>query len=556
MFSRVFLAGLLFSLFSVYAQTNITPGEIPGDSAVADKYTEWALKAIGEGRWNEALNALERGRDYGSVSSDISYLLALARNHFNQPLGAVVQVLDEALGAARWRLCSAADARYLKAEILIKTKRYNEALGLIALLPENHRTASLKLRCLRFLPSNDEFRSFASDTFERYPRESEPVSIFLNFLKYEYDAGFLPQKNDMELLESVFKRLPVLLPIDPELAWMAAPFMRDAAEARRVIAAYRAVNKAVPFSLPAALNLGVIDEETAIEELFGLIPPDEKPSFLDKKLLEEIYALMRDEPRRELFRRNLSLWSGLIKEDANGDGFYEASALYRQGMLVSCGFDLNQDGIPELTLEFEAGEPKTAALYALPEAGGQRPPYPPRETGRHKIFITWEQFPSVLEARLGNEYFFLWPMYLNYAPVRFEQLAGTGLLFPELVPEGISLSRRSLVAHSIKVERPSREFPGALETIEVNQGIPVRAREHLEGRLVSETDFLRGRPIAQRVDLDLDGRLETVRHFRRIAPVFGGTLSPVESLLDYIYDFDYADSDWDGDGIYERRHYN
>jgi hypothetical protein len=73
--------------------------------------------------------------------------------------------------------------------------------------------------------------------------------------------------------------------------------------------------------------------------------------------------------------------------------------------------------------------------------------------------------------------------------------------------------------------------------------------------MISETDFLRGRPIAQRVDLDLDGRLETVRHFRSSSLVQDGTLALPETLLDYERDYDYAQSDWAGDGIYEYQYF-
>jgi hypothetical protein len=99
-------------------------------------------------------------------------------------------------------------------------------------------------------------------------------------------------------------------------------------------------------------------------------------------------------------------------------------------------------------------------------------------------------------------------------------------------------------------ERPSAEFRGGIEQIELNASIPIRAREFLDGRLVSETEFLRGRPQLQRIDLDLDGRPETVRHFRRTPST---AYDDPSTLLDYLKDFDYADTDRDGDGIFEIR---
>jgi hypothetical protein len=101
-------------------------------------------------------------------------------------------------------------------------------------------------------------------------------------------------------------------------------------------------------------------------------------------------------------------------------------------------------------------------------------------------------------------------------------------------------------------ERPSREFQGAVERVTLGRGVPLRSAEYLEGRMISVTEFILGRPTVQRIDLDLDGRMETIRRFRREA----GTPDPGEG---YAWDspWEYAavlaasESDWDGDGVYE-----
>jgi hypothetical protein len=72
-----------------------------------------------------------------------------------------------------------------------------------------------------------------------------------------------------------------------------------------------------------------------------------------------------------------------------------------------------------------------------------------------------------------------------------------------------------LVSYSLRVERPSLEFREGIEVVELNQGIPVRAREYVGGLMVSETDFLRGRPQHQKVDLDFSGKMDTVRFFKK-----------------------------------------
>jgi hypothetical protein len=231
-------------------------------------------------------------------------------------------------------------------------------------------------------------------------------------------------------------------------------------------------------------------------------------------------------------------------------------------MLVSYQTDDNQDRLPELIVEFEAGLPAAAMIALPPEAG----------LGAISLNIRWEQYPAVLDAELEGERFIFRPLSFFYTPLKFREYPSqvllnqisldysTGptqprnILFPERTMAA-ALTRLVLIANSHMVERASAEFSGAVEEIELNNSIPIRAREYLNGRMVSETDFLRGRPIAQRVDLDLDGRLETVRHFRRSSLVIDGTLALPETLLDYERDYDYAQSDWAGDGVYEFQYF-
>jgi hypothetical protein len=129
-----------------------------------------------------------------------------------------------------------------------------------------------------------------------------------------------------------------------------------------------------------------------------------------------------------------------------------------------------------------------------------------------------------------------------------------GFLYPEVDPRSLRLSKRALTVSSLTIERPSAEFRGALDRIELDRGIPRRASEWLEDRLVSVTEFVLGTPLLQRVDLDLDGRMETIRRFQpREVPPGGdspGTDFGAEPL-EYSRVLLSAESDWDGDGIYE-----
>jgi len=87
----------------------------------------------------------------------------------------------------------------------------------------------------------------------------------------------------------------------------------------------------------------------------------------------------------------------------------------------------------------------------------------------------------------------------------------------------LTLTRRALVSFCVSISRPSVEFDGAVERIFLERGIPLQAEEILNGKQVSFTEFERGIPVIQRIDLDLDGRMETVRRFRPPGPDFNET---------------------------------
>ena len=516
-----------------------------GDRAMADLYAEWAKDVIDRGHWSEALAALERAYDFADVSSDISWLLALARSHENKPKAEVLEALNMALAVDRWVIYYPESARLLKAENLIAVRAYNEALEELSHVNRGVEEAVLTLEALAaWRPV--EFRRLLWETLDRYPRESEPVRLFFKFISNNDAAGLNPASDDLDLLELIVRRrLPVLLNDDPELAWIAAPYIRDIAEARRMVSAYRAVNTPVPESLPITLKLGVIDEETALGELFDFSRERHSGgNSLDMALLNEIWELLSMESSIAVFRRNLAAYTGVITEDADRDGIPETFAEYDRGWLKRCAYDTAQDGVPVLTVFFESGIPIRAQALIPPEStgGGYSPLRGPAEgfagsalTYRKNANIRWERYPAVLETELDGARFIPRPFDFYFSPVLFEELWGNSVLFPRRDPMTPPLTRRTLVSWSLRVERPSLEFGGGVEVVELNQGIPVRAREYVGNLMVAETEFLRGRPQLQWVDLDFNGRMDTVRHFSRVYRAM-----ELEELWNYDRDFDYT----------------
>jgi tetratricopeptide (TPR) repeat protein len=549
---------LLFPVVPVFPQLDSVAGAALS-SAVAEQFLGEAERLMGEGRWGEALALLERGGDFAGASSDISYLLARARYHEEFPLPGVREALRRAFDAGRWERYSPAQAYLLEAEVLIWLRDYAGALRLLdraeGELPEpwafsgsgrdaggdppgqedQSRSVILRLLALKGLPDPDGFIRDLALTLDRYPRDPRPVEILFLWAAGRGENSGSPER---ALVDLALRRLPFLLNVSPRLAYLAVPFIRDTEEARRLMSAYRARGTADRESLPASIDLGLIDGGQAAEELFTAVPE----TGLEKGLIQRVWSLLRSREDTELFRRRLLAYSGVIYSDADGDGRIEGQARYSGGVLREYYGDIDQDGLSELRIFFSSG--------GIPLRAEQAP------GGEGEITVEWESYPAVLRARMGELVFDPVPADFFFAPLRFTRLAGealpgeampareSGLPYPEADTRQAGLTPRTLVSHALGVSRPSREFPGAVEHIELEQGVPRRAMEILDGKTVALTEFNLGTPRIQRLDLDLDGRMETIRHFRESSPDGAEPLA-YEKILELV------ETDRDRDGLYE-----
>jgi hypothetical protein len=506
-----------------------------GDAAIAQKYIVWAEGEISGGRTARALAALERGSDYAASSSDLSYLLALLRDmegrkNAGVSRGAVLAACRQALETDRWDRYTAEAARMLEARVLVELRRCREALLVLQSCdPRSADTVYWRLRALKGLGERSEFIARLTGALSSFPRDARFLRVFFDFASLN-----APPRNQAEtsLMDSCLRRLPALLADDPDLAWLASPFMIDRELAQSYVAAYRAAGNVDSASIPAALRLGLVDGTRAVTELFAAI----EQSRIGKNLLLAVWDELPDEASRNAFRQNLSYLSVVIEEDEDRDGVVDGGTVFRGGMIEEYFFDADQDRIDDWRIYFARGVPDSAVI-AVPSAGTLLLPL--RGADVDFALVQWEQYPAVLHVELAAARYIPRPADFFYTPLRFAPLVppsarSASFMYP-LREAPQLLSERNLLSASVLMEKPSAEFKNGLERIELERSMPVKSRTIVNGREAAETEYRLGRAVISLIDLDLDGRKETRRTW---------FLSDGELLIR-------NERDGDNDGVYE-----
>jgi len=429
-----------------------------------------------------------------------------------------------------------------------------------------------------------QFRSLVLTTMDAFPRDSRPLRVFLEYAlsslhdtrnrKPSPSAGIFAGNSDLlegdlSLMELILRRLPFLLENDPELAWMAAPFIRDINEARRLVASYRSGGipgvqnrdfKPHPESIPAALNLGLLDDIEACEELFSggvshnnpvslYFKPNGNP-VLNSDVITRAFNLLRSEEGRDFFTQKLLSFTGIIYADEDNDGYFDSFAQYESGIIKLFEYDTEQKYASDFLIFFDDGIPD----YAIIRVTGQ-------SINAH---VNWERvssaarYPFVDQVILGNpiskpnEIIKFGPAVYQYAPVSFITLGGSnkreGIFFPVPDYRHIEFSYRTLVLNCSSITRSSPEIHRAEEIFYMNRGIIQKAAEFINQESISITDFEKGYPVIQHIDLDQDGRMETIRRFRRPPPD-----TDRQELLNYRNFIESSESDWRGDGKFKTK---
>ena len=538
---RAFVAILLLTYaVSSFSQSSIS--EPLGSSARRDAArlaVEKAVRALEIGDAEGALDAAGEARALDGANADACYVGALAALRMKRPLGEPEGDLREALASGTFYRYSSDDAARLLAHILVRTKRYSEALTLIdrPSLAADSDALYLRIRALRFLGNEEEFLASADSGLERFPSD---VRIVREVLGY---AARAPRTEALSArIRLVEGRLGYYRYLDPELLLLLVPFRFSIPERRDTLLEYRALGRKNPQASVAALELGILDDAAASFEFFSF----PEISWQD---LRELRGLLRDDAGRSAFSEAFGRYTGTVGYDGDGDGIYDTVTSYSQGEIRAWSLDFDQDGVPELSLKFRENVPDSGKMFLKgAEVAFEYGEYP--------------YFSRVLFILPGTvrEYIFS-PDSLGF-PVVALSLEGERKDGKEYSPQRTSVpmpSENALAASAYRVtERPSvTGLP--VRITDVDKGLPVRSLVKTRDGRGGIVIYRNGAPEYELADMDGDGLYES--RYLYDSTVFSEP-SSFEADFDLDGEYEYRERliypyertwDYDGNGTVDAR---
>jgi len=480
---------MALSEFRGFAQDSIAGSS--ASSGAARTLLDASRQSAGIGDWAGAAAYIGAAEAQDPGDSDVLYFAALAAVKRGLPLGEALGGLNAALAADRFSYYSVRDASTFKAELLVRERRWKEALDALgspsAAASVDRSYRRIRARAYAGAGDAEAFAAELREAFERFPDDSSFARLFLAH------AGIIPSSDiARELGETILSRLSSYSAVDPELPVLAAPLMADIGAKRDAVLAFRAAGGSSPAATLRALEYGLIDEAAASAELLSGSGPVELSD------LRSLLALAGSPAGREKVASALSAWSGEIVSDR--DGTAESGFSISKGLVDGWALDSRHEGRKDTRAIFADGLPVS---LALDRAGVE-------------IDVSYSAYPAVASVEFSEKSerrsYSFGPEAFSFSPLAMLRFVGEGrssISFPYANPSA-DISERSCVAAALSVEVDSGS---SRKVTQLDHGLPLSSTAYEGGRLYSKTSYVRGKPVLEKADADGDGRFRTERGF-------------------------------------------
>lgn len=490
------------------------------NTALASALISGALSRLSMGFMDEARELVEEALVFAPADPDANYLRAMIGLANGDPMAEALNRMETSLAGKEYRFHDPMDAEILYASLLVRVKRYAEALRLLEGKPADPEVLYSAALARRMLGDLDGEQRLVAEALHRFPNDSRPV---LRWLRRR--SPLLRNSVNARFIASLFELRPALAEHDRRLNILLVPYAPDLDEARFLIREYRAMGGNPAFSAVPALRHGLIDEYRAIAELLSG-QESEGPPWLEWPDLEDLVGLLSGREAVDGLVKAFRDFKGTMTLDTNDDGSHEIMIRYEAGLPASMSVDDNQDGMPDLLVDFSDGVPVSIEL----------------ESGTTRMRVRYAAWPyaTTVELHTGtsSERYHFGSSVMSIPLVQYHLLVrGSPGSIRGLTPAGLGVPNRNhLASNAYRIEKLS---PQGRESLLAMDGIPQRAwwqdEYGRQGRIV----YREGLPVDERMDLNGDGVFEARRHWRRDV---GGNPYPA-----------YIEVDQDSDGIYEYR---
>ncbi len=517
---------------------------------VAQIYYRQAQGLFAAGKGEQAARLLDVALEFDPNHSESLYLYARIELARQEDTLDGVRLLRQAIESARWEETDPRLPQLDLAEVLVRTRRYREAMQALRRLgagpgsgwlggTAEPRLAVLWARSLRGLGERAEVERFLREAVRVFPKHAGLHELAA---RVQLDMG-RPDR----ALRAAEDGLAIL-PDSTALLLTAAELSRGERRSS-LLERYFRLGGSEPLAAALAME-AESPEEAALVERFFASGGNGRVLILDRvrSLLEARESAREKQAGAgagasrawSTFLSRTGGYSGQRVVDSDRDGFYEERYRYVDGSLRQWLLDRDQDGVPEARVELERESPRVVT------AGGWT--------------YRYGQYPYLEEAVLadggGRREYLLLPMSFRL-PVLQEAPGGRAGLRLKLAVDAWPAEGR-IRAGSYQMD----EYPGGSSTSRrrylFQEGRVVRMEEGAGpgGRFAHVVVYRDGLPVFGTRDLDGDGEYEmreeysggalnrlTLDQDRDGRPEFVQVLSPRQEML----------WDYDGDGVPDSR---
>lgn len=375
MLSAMILMGYIYLLPSPAQSLS---GGVHSDKKVALSYLQQSEKSYIEGNWKIAASFADMGIAYDSTIADLWYIKAVCAKQLYAPVSEILPFISRAAVSTHWIGDKKLEAIVMYADILSDTG--NSLLALEVLEPVAEVISAdiryVQLKAL-YRMNTEESRQKAREAVYQdcrlFPADYRFARLFFQM---ETATIGSPQFDEIKQTAQIFiNRIDAESP-DAELEIYAILFS-PADEQLLKLQSFAARGQKHYLYAPLALRHGLLDEKAAVDYVIDFLEEAVPYDFFIQFAVQ-----LQDAEAKDAMKSVMTAFSGQLTEDTDGDGIYNLYVKYERGRAVQITYDINQDGLAELSADCDFGLPTVVI------------------DNRSDFIIHYNHFPTVREVEV------------------------------------------------------------------------------------------------------------------------------------------------------------